>query len=362
MKFIDLDSQYKEIKDKLKISLEKVFEHGSYIMGPEVHELEQKLESYVGSNCVTVANGTDALVVSLLALDVGPGDEVLAPSYTWVSTIEVIKLLGATPIFCDIDKDTFNICPDDITKKITNKSKAIIAVSLFGQCADLDKIMDISKEHDIKVIEDCAQSFGATHNGKKACSVADISTTSFFPAKPLGCYGDGGAVFTSNTDLLERISIIPRHGQSGRYNYLEIGLNSRLDTIQAAVLIEKLKIFDQEIQLRQKIAKTYDDLLGSIDGLQVPFIKENNTSVYAQYSILIDDLDREFVAKTLNSKGIPTQMYYPALHKSAPYLDEICLPNTDSVVSKTLSLPMHPYLQESQQQDIVKGLKKALKL
>jgi UDP-2-acetamido-2-deoxy-ribo-hexuluronate aminotransferase len=359
MNFIDLNLQYKRIKNEIDSAIKSVIDKGDFIQGGKVKLLEEKLESFVGSRCVTCSDGTDALFVALKALNVKPGDEVIVPSFTWVSTAEVVKLVGAEPIFADINADSFNITLEHIEPKITKKTKAIIPVSMFGRACDILEITNYANEKGIYVIEDSAQAFGSKNEGKMSCSVADISTTSFFPAKPLGCYGDGGAIFTNNEDLYTKINAITKHGQKGRYNYVEIGLNSRLDTLQASILIEKLKIYEDEIALRNKIAKKYDSFLSKNSFFKTPVITDqNNRSVWAQYTILLDSRisdGRSRIMEDLKERGIPTALYYPApLHLQGPYMkgENEVLKITENISKRVLSLPMHPYLTTEQIEQI----------
>lgn len=359
MRFIDLNQQFKLNQKKIEQAIGDVIASGDFILGEQVKILEDNLKEYTGTNCITVGNGTDAIFVVLKALDIKEGDEVIVPSFTWVSTAEVVKLAGATPIFCDICSKTFSIDLNDLKKSITKKTKAIIAVSIFGQCADLKLIANIGKENNIVIIEDAAQSFGAQHFGNKSCSIADFSTTSFFPSKPLGCYGDGGAIFYKDNSYKKKIRSIPRHGQIGRYNYVEVGLNSRLDTIQAAILNAKLSFFDDEISMKQQIAETYEHYLGSIEEIELPFIKPHNKSVYAIYTLKLNKkFNRSEIIKFLASKSIPTGLYYPVpLHKSKPYLSNKKLPITDDCSERVFSLPMHPYLKDNDIEEISRLLK-----
>lgn len=352
--FIDLKRQQNQIKSNLNESIENVLSNGNYIMGEDVRNLEAMLSEYVGQECITVANGTDALFVSLLSCGIEPGDEVIVPSFTWVSTAEVVCLAKATPVFIDID-ETFNLDIQQIERLISKKTKAIIPVSMFGLMPNLEQINEIAERYGLTVIEDAAQSFGAKFNEKISCSLADISTTSFFPAKPLGCYGDGGAVFIKNKKFLKKAKSIPRHGQDGRYNYIDIGLNSRLDTLQAAILIEKLKIFEDEIQLRNKVANFYIDSMSSVENIKLPQkTDEHNRSVWAQFTIRLGEglkEHRKDIMNELKANGIPTALYYPVpLHtaecyKSARYLD---LKNTEEISNEVISIPMHPYLENKE--------------
>ena len=366
--FIDLNKQYLSIKQEVDDSISKVINASSFIQGPEVKELEQQLTQYTSCNALSVANGTDALFISLMALGVGPGDEVITPSFTWVSTVEAIKLVGAKPVFIEVSKETFNIDEEKIEDLISANTKVIMPVSIFGRCPDLNRIMNLKKvkNNNIKVLEDAAQSFGAKFDGKLSCSIADISTTSFFPAKPLGCYGDGGAIFTNNRELFEKVSMISKHGQQGRYNYKTIGVNSRLDTIQAAVLLCKLKVFEKEVSLRNNVASLYNNSLHNSDFCKVPFIPDNeNRSVWAQYTIILNDdvyRHRSEIMNKMKERNIPTALYYPAaLHLQKPYLDEDAnLPTTEYIADRVLSLPMHPYLSDDEVDYISTNLKDIL--
>ena len=366
--FIDLERQRHSIKSRIEMAVNKVIAEGNFILGPEVSELEKQLENYVGVPCVTVANGTDALYISMLAANIGAGDEVLVPSFTWVSTAETVCQLGANPVFVDID-DNFNIDIEKAKTKISEKTRAIIPVSMFGTCPNLLKIDAFAKEYNLLAIEDAAQSFGAKSEGNISCSVLDISTTSFFPAKPLGCYGDGGAIFVKNLNYLEKIKQIPRHRQQGRYNYKHIGVNSRRDTIQAAVLIEKLNIFEDEIVARNNVAKRYKENLADFNLVKTPFIPNlDNRSVWAQYTILLDTeikTSRGFIMEKLKDLGIPTALYYPVpLHTSGVYsrFETSDLSKTEFISSRVLSLPMHPYLKNDEIDEVSEKLISTIRL
>ena len=290
-----------------------------------------------------------------------PGDEVIVPSFTWVSTAEVVKMVGAEPIFVDIRED-FNLNKDLLENVFTKNTKAVIAVSMFGLCAELEKIMEFCETKGIFLIEDGAQSFGAMHNSKMSCSIAHISTTSFFPAKPLGCYGDGGALFTKDESLFNKIDAISKHGQKGRYNYIEVGVNSRLDTLQASILLKKLKIFEDEISIKNDIAKQYNEILSSSNAIKTPYIpNDENRSVWAQYTILLDDYaseSRAVIMDDLKKQGIPTALYYPQpLHQVDLYADnKIKLPVTENFARRVLSLPMHAYLSEDEVKYVAENL------
>lgn len=347
MDFIDLKTQQFRIKDKIDAGIARVLAHGHYILGPEVDELEEKLAAYTGAKyCISCANGTDALQIALMALGVGPGDEVITPGFTYIATAEAAAVLGAKPVYVDIDHRTYNLDPMLLEASITLRTKAIIGVSLFGQCADYDAINVIAARHGVTVIEDAAQSFGATYKGRKSCALTTIATTSFFPSKPLGAYGDGGAIFTSDDELAKVMRQIARHGQERRYHHVRIGINSRLDTLQAAILLPKLEILDDELQLRQRVAGDYARLLAG-SGIAVPFVEPHNVSSWAQYTIEVEE--REVVQKVLGELGIPTSVHYPRPLNQQPAVADssATLPNGDLAAKRVLSLPMHPYLATS---------------
>lgn len=351
--FIDLQKQYQKNQKNINESIQNVLDNSNFILGAQVSEFENISSNYVGADCIGVANGTDALFISLKALGIKKGDEIITPSFTWVSTVETIKLIGAKPVYVDIKLDDFNIDESLVEELINERTKAIMSVSIFGRCPDLSRLKKIAEKYSIHLIEDAAQSYGAKNHGNMSCSIADISTTSFFPAKPLGCYGDGGAIYSKNQNLFEKASIISRHGQKGRYNYLEVGVNSRLDTIQAAILIEKHKIFEDEISMRNFVANSYEDNLEEIDEIKAPIIPNpSNRSVWAQYTVLLNDCiakHREMIMKDLKEQGIPTALYYPALlHKTTIYGNSAHLPISQSICDRVLSLPMHPYLEEDE--------------
>jgi len=353
MEFIDLKAQYQSLKAEIDSRIQRVLDHGQYILGPEVDELEQKLAAYVGAkHCISCANGTDALQIAQMALGIGPGDEVISPGFTYIATAETIALLGAKPVYVDIDPATYNIDPKQLGNAISSRTKAIIPVSLFGQCADFDVINDISARHGIPVIEDAAQSFGAEYKGRRSCSLTTIACTSFFPSKPLGCYGDGGAVFTSDDELAKKMRQIARHGQDRRYHHIRVGINSRLDTIQAAILLAKLEVFDRELVSRNHIAAKYSQLLTSRKqksglGPTVPVIADQNRSAWAQYTVQVNR--RAEAQQKLSNLGIPTMVHYPIpLNKQPAVADRSAvLPVGDAVSERVLSLPMHPYLSDS---------------
>lgn len=357
MEFIDLAAQQARIKDKIDAAIQCVLAHGKYILGPEVDELEEKLAAYTGAkHCITVANGTDALQIAQMALGIGPGDEVITPGFTYIATAETVALLGAKPVYVDIDPKTYNLDPSLLEAAITPRTKAIIPVSLYGQCADFDAINAIAEKHGIPVIEDAAQSFGATYKGRKSCNLSTIACTSFFPSKPLGCYGDGGAIFTNDDELAIVMRQVARHGQDRRYHHVRVGVNSRLDTIQAAVLLVKLGIFDNEIKLRTSVADTYTRMLCEAKVSSIPIIESHNTSCWAQYTVLLEK--REEIREKLKSVGIPTAVHYPIPLNKQPAVESNLseLRVGDAIAKKVISLPMHPYLDYKTQSLVVKEL------
>ena len=346
MQFIDLVAQQDRIKDKLNANIQKVLAHGQYILGPEVHELEEKLSAYTGAKyCITCANGTDALQIAQMAFGIGPGDEVITPGFTYIATAETVAVLGAKPIYVDINPKTYNLDIEKLEAAITPRTKAIIGVSLYGQCADFDAINAIAAKYNIPIIEDAAQSFGASYKGKKSCNLTTVACTSFFPSKPLGCYGDGGAIFTNDEALATVIRQIARHGQDRRYHHIRVGVNSRLDTLQAAILLPKLEILDDEMQARQRVAGTYNQLFTEAGITTIPFIEAHNQSAWAQYTIQVDNRDK--VQAKLKEQGIPTAVHYPIpLNKQPAVVDvNAVLPVGDAVAERVMSLPMHPYMQ-----------------
>ena len=359
--FIDLTAQQRVIRPKLELGLYSVLRHGKYIMGPEVKELEEKLAAFVGVNhCISCSSGTDALLIALMALDIGSDDEVITVPYTWISTAEVIALLHAKPVFVEIQPDTFNMDPEKLEAAITPRTKTIMPVSIYGQCADMTRINTIAAKHNIPVIEDGAQSFGATHNGTKSCALSTIGCTSFFPSKPLGCYGDGGAVFSNDEHLAEKMRQIRVHGQKVKHQHPLVGINGRLDTMQAAILLEKLAIFPEECRLRWEAGQRYNELLFGVRGIQAPPISEGNDSVYAQYTILSENRDK--VSMALKVEGIPSVAYYAVpLHLQGAFGDLVHKPGdfpvAERVASQCLSLPMYPYLTAEDQKHIASILK-----
>ena len=360
MEFIDLKTQYQRISVDVQRRINNVLDHGQYILGPEVSELEGRLAAFVGSkHCIAVASGTDALLIAMMAVGITPGDEIITPSFTYIATAETARVLGAHPVCVDVDRRTYNIDPALIEAAITPKTKAIVPVSLYGQCADMDSINAIAKKYDLAVIEDAAQSFGATYKGRKSCNLSLIGATSFFPSKPLGCYGDGGALFTNDDELATIMRQVSRHGQDRRYNHVRVGINGRMDTLQAAILLAKLVLFDEEIEKRIEIGTRYSTLLG--EQVETPYIETFNTCVYAQYTIAIDRRDQ--VAAALKAVGIPTAIHYPLpIHQQPAFASSgAALSNSELAATRVLSLPMHPYLDIHTQQAIVDEVLKVCK-
>jgi len=357
--FIDLAVQQDCLRSEIEAGIARVLAHGQYILGPEVAELEEKLEAYAGAAyCITVANGTDALQIALMALDVGPGDEVITPGFSYIATAEAVLLLGAKVVYVDIDPVSFNLDPELLEAAITPRTKAIIPVSLYGQAADFDRINAIAVRYGLPVIEDAAQSFGAIYHGRKSCNLSTIACTSFFPSKPLGCYGDGGAIFTSDPELAKVLRQIARHGQEKRYYHVLVGVNSRLDTLQAAILLPKLAILDDEIAARQKVAAAYR---AAFSGTAVtpPAVGNGLVSVWAQYTVRV--ADRSAVQEKLKAAGVPTAVHYPLPlnHQPAAANWDAQLPVGDRAADEVLSLPMHPYMTEADQQRVVDALRDA---
>ncbi|MDC0086574.1 DegT/DnrJ/EryC1/StrS family aminotransferase [Polaribacter sp.] len=360
--FANLPKAYQEHKEKFDKAIRSVVETSSFIMGKPVYELEERLSTYTGAkHAISCSNGTDALLLAMMALNIKSGDEIITTPFTFIATAETIAFLGAIPVFVDIDERTYNIDASKIEEKISDKTKAIMPVSLYGQMADMDKINDVASKHNLFVIEDGAQSFGATYKGKKSCNTSTIGTTSFFPAKPLGCFGDGGAVFTNDDELAERMTSMRIHGQTKRYHHKYIGMGGRLDTLQAAVLNVKIENYDDDILRRQKVAEKYSMLLK--DKVIIPFVEEDHTSVWAQYSIRVHN--RDSVQHKLSEKGIPTAVHYPKplhLQECFQYLGHKLgdFPVSEKVSNEIMSLPMNPYVTVQEQDYICKELIKIL--
>lgn len=368
MQFIDLKAQHARIAESIDQRIAAVLTHGQYIMGPEVVEFEEALAAFTGSkHCIGVANGTDALQIALMALGVGPGDEVITPAFSFISAAEVIVLLGAKPVFVDIDPATYICTSKQIEAVITERTKAIIPVDLFGLCADYDAINAVAEAHNITVIEDAAQSMGATYKGRRACSLSRIATTSFFPSKPLGGYGDGGACFTDDDNLADIMRSIRVHGQAERYHHPRIGVNGRLDTLQAAILLTKLEIFDEEIKLRSRAATTYRQLFDVQSGRNLPIVQppqlKDYSSVYAQYTLRVPN--RSEVIKRVNAAGVPTAVHYPvSLNRQSAFEGSNVkvegFPESERAAAEVLSIPMHPYLDEATQSAVVDAVTAAV--
>ena len=357
MDFIDLKAQYRQLKADIDAALQRVLEHGQYILGPEVAQLEERLADYCGArHCITVANGTDALQIALMALGVGPGDDVICPGFNYIASAEAAALLGARPVYVDVDARTCNLDVALLAAAITPKTRVIIPTSLYGQCADYDAINAIAAHHGIPVIEDAAQSFGATYKGRRSGNLTTIACTSFFPSKPLGCYGDGGAIFTSDDELAKVMRQIARHGQDRRYHHIRVGVNSRLDTLQAAILLPKLTLLDEEMTARQQVAQRYRQLLDESGVNSTPYVEPHNLSAWAQYTIQVPA--REQVQERLKAAGIPSAIHYPTPLNRQPAVADLAanLPVGDSLAERVISLPIHPWLSASAIQMIVRAL------
>jgi len=365
MDFIDLKTQYRQLRPEIDRRIQAVLDHGAYIMGPEVAELETQLAAYVGSkHCISVASGTDALLIAMMALGIKAGDEIITTPFTFIATGEMIALIGAKPVFVDIDPRTYNLDPALLEAAITPRTKAIMPVSLYGQCADFDAINEIACRHGLPVIEDAAQSFGASYKGRKSCALSLIGCTSFFPSKPLGCYGDGGACFTNDDALAKLMREIRVHGQDRRYHHPVIGVNGRMDTIQCAVLLAKMPSFPDEVAARGRIGARYTTLINdSCPQARAPHIEPHNSSVYAQYTVEV--ANRALVQQKLQAAGVPTAVHYPTpLHLQPAFaslgLAQGALPISERAAESVMSLPMHPFLSEESQHRIVALLSAAL--
>ena len=362
MEFVDLKAQYKLLEGSIDARIRAVLEHGQYILGPEVGELEDRLAARTGSaHCVSCSSGTDALLIALMALGVGPGDEVVTTPFTFVATVETIALVGATPVFVDIDPRTYNLDSPRLGEAITPRTKVIMPVSLYGQCAEMDAINAIAASRGIAVIEDAAQSFGATYKGRQSCNLSTIGCTSFFPSKPLGAYGDGGACFTNDATLAARMRQIRVHGQDRRYHHPLVGINGRLDSLQAAVLLAKLEVFDSEVRLRAQLGAAYSEQLQ--DFVRTPYIEPHNTSVFAQYTIQVED--RQGFQERLQAAGVPTAVHYPVpLHLqpafARPGLGRGSFPLAEAAADRVISLPMHPYLSQADQDKVVASVRSGI--
>ncbi|MCO5124640.1 MAG: DegT/DnrJ/EryC1/StrS family aminotransferase [Rhizobacter sp.] len=362
MDFIDLKTQYAALRDSIAVRMQRVLDHGQYIMGPEVKELEGQLTAFTGAkHCITVASGTEALLIALMALDLKPGDEVITSPFTFAATAEMIVLLGGKPVYVDIEPDTCNIDATLIEAAVTKRTRAIMPVSLYGQVADMDEINAIAARHGLAVIEDAAQSFGANYKGRRSCNLSTLGCTSFFPSKPLGCYGDGGAVFTSDDALAQACREIRVHGQSARYTHTRVGVGGRMDTLQCAVVLAKLERFEWELQRRQEIGARYGALLDAAGVARVT-TRADRDSVLAQYTVFVDDRAR--IQAALTERGVPTAVHYPKpLHHQPAYAaghDPASFPHSVRAAARVMSLPMSADLTDAQQDAVVAGLREAL--
>jgi UDP-2-acetamido-2-deoxy-ribo-hexuluronate aminotransferase len=362
MQFVDLKRQYQEYKSQIMAELERVLENTAFINGPAIAELEEQLAAHTGvKHAIGCSSGTDALILGMMGLDIQRGVEVIVPDFTFIATAETVALMGAVPVFVDIRSDTYNIDPEAVRAAITEKTVGIIPVSLYGQVADMDEINAIAEQHGLWVMEDGAQSYGARYKENKSCALSKIGSTSFFPAKPLGGYGDGGAVFTDDDELASRMRMILNHGQRKRYDHAIVGLNARLDTIQAAVLKVKLAHFDEEMDRKQQVAAWYTEAL---DGAVVtPTVLDHNYSVWAQYTVRV--LNRSAVQAALKEKGIPTAVHYPIpLHKQDAFVNHaqhgLSVPNTEKASAEVMSLPMHPFLTKEETSIVADAIKAAV--
>ena len=361
LEFIDLKSQYAALKDRIAERMQRVLDHGQYIMGPEVRELEVALEARTGAkHCITVASGTEALLISLMALGLKPGDEVITTPFTFAATAEMIVLLGGVPVFVDIEPDTCNIDASLIEAAITSRTKAIMPVSLYGQVADMDEINAIAARHGLVVIEDSAQSFGATYKGRQSCNLSTLACTSFFPSKPLGCYGDGGAIFTSDDGLAQACREIRVHGQSARYTHTRVGVGGRMDTLQCAIVLAKLERLDWELQRRRAVGARYNTLLAD-SGVGLLGVRADRDCVWAQYTVFVDS--RAEVQAALQAQGIPTAVHYPKPLQHQPayaaYAGDAVHPHSVSASRRVLSLPMSADLSDAQQDRVADALVRA---
>jgi UDP-2-acetamido-2-deoxy-ribo-hexuluronate aminotransferase len=367
MDFIDLKTQYQRLKAEIDAGIQRVLDHGQYILGPEVAELEEKLAAYTGSKyCISVANGTDALQIAQMALGIGPGDEVITPGFTYIATAETVALLGAKPVYVDIDPRTYNLNPALLEAAITPRTKALMPVHLYGQCCDMDPILELARAHRLVVIEDACQAIGAEYRGRRAGSLGDYGCFSFFPSKNLGCYGDGGAIFTNDDNLAQAMREIRVHGQSQRYVHTRVGVGGRMDTLQCAIVLAKLERFEWEVQQRKEIGQRYTDLITSLraersnpqESIQTIAIRPERTSVYAQYTVMLPH--REAVQKRLADVGVPTAVHYPVPLNEQPAYKHLCCPDCTPVAremaKRVMSLPMGPNFDISYQKIIVNKL------
>lgn len=358
MQYIDLKKQFSIVEQNVRSRIDAVFEHGQYVLGPEVKEFEQTAAEWIGvKHAIGVSSGTSALSLALLALDIGPGDEVITTPFSFFATVECIIIRGATPVFVDIDPDTYNLDAGLIEAAITDKTKAIMTVDLYGACPDYAAIKAVADKHNLCIIEDAAQSFGGEQGGKKACSFGDIACTSFFPSKPLGCYGDGGACFTNDDALAEKISQLSNHGQYARYKYNQVGLNARLDTLQAAILLAKFPSFPDEIEARQQVATWYAECLR---GVAAPVVRDDTLSAWAQYTVEVDN--RSAVQDKLRQLSIPSAVHYPETFLQMPVVqphmraDQAPCPQAEAAASRVMSLPFHPFMVREEVEQVAQAL------
>lgn len=366
--FIDLKSQYKALKNSIDSRIQKVLESGAYIGGPEVAELEKTLAQHTGTkHCLAVASGTDALLIPMMALGIGPGDEVITTAFSFIATAETIVLAGATPVYVDIDRKTFNIDPKKIEAAITSKTKAIMPVSLYGQVADMDEINAIAKKHNLFVIEDTAQSYGAKYKDKKSGNLTTAAGTSFYPAKPLGCYGDGGAIFTNDDQLNVAMKEIREHGSEKRYYHTRLGVNGRLDTIQCAILLAKMERYDWEVEQRNRVARRYDNAFKGFQSIDkefsTPFVHSHNESVWAQYTLTITN--RDLFQKKMTELQVPTAVHYPMTMPDQPWYKNNTKCSHDISISRwasnhVVSLPLYPDMDDKTQDIVIDAVKKAV--
>jgi UDP-2-acetamido-2-deoxy-ribo-hexuluronate aminotransferase len=367
MQFVDLRAQYRLIQADVDARIRAVLEHGAYILGPEVTELENRLAARVGvRHCISCSSGTDALLLALIALGIGAGDEVITTPFTFFATGEMIALRGAVPVMVDIDTDTYNLDPWLIEAKITSRTRAIMPVSLYGQPAAMDEINAVAARHGLPVIEDAAQSFGSTYKGRASCGLSTIGCTSFFPSKPLGAYGDGGACFTDDDSLARAINQLRNHGQQQRYQHTSIGINGRLDTLQAAILLAKLEVFDAELAARDRAAQAYTRALAEVALsclVRTPLLRPGNTSAWAQYTLEVDD--RESIVAALHTDGVPTAVHYPVPMHRQPVFAGLgvaagSLPHAERAAARVISLPMHPYLAQADIERVAEAVSRAV--
>ena len=363
MEFTDLKAQYAALRDSIDARIQRVLDHAQFIMGPEVGEMEAALAARTGSrHCISVSSGTEALLIALMALDLRPGDEVITTPFTFAATAEMIVLIGGKPVFVDVEPDTCNIDASAIEARIGPRTRAIMPVSLYGQCADMDEINAVADRHGLAVIEDAAQSFGATYRGRMSCNLSTFGCTSFFPSKPLGCYGDGGAIFTNDERLARACREIRVHGQSARYTHTRVGVGGRMDTLQCAVVLAKLERFDWELERRREIAERYQQLLADAPGLDLPVVGADRDSVWAQFTVQVEERDR--IRASLQADGIPTAVHYPMpLNRQPAYAamcDGVSMPRAESAARRVLSLPMSADLDARDQIAVASALRAAV--